>query len=355
MDVNYTIYLYGEKCPLDSAIRQANVDMVRLLIKSGADVNYPFINDSSFLVNYSSKYTGMGADQTKQNEILKELINAGADLNTLNQSGEAPITIASSQNNFELVRMLTEAGANIDIAEKNSNNALTIAFENQNEEIINYLLDNGADSKNDYLDKDGESILFYAAHLGDLDILSKVVKRGANLNIRNVRQQTAALQMIMGISSDRNEVLKFLVDNGAEMNGYNAIYFFTDNNNDDFLFYLIDKGLDINCTADGHWSALMYAVRNGNIERVDRMLEKGVNVNYQSELDKSTAIMIAAMCGETEIVKLLLAAGADVTARDAGGRNALDYAQDPYEFADHVFETGTPEIREILKSLAAQE
>ena len=39
-------------------------------------------------------------------------------------------------------------------------------------------------------------------------------------------------------------------------------------------------------------------------------------------------MMQAALVGKTEIVKILLDAGADPTVKDTGGRTAVDYAQD---------------------------
>jgi hypothetical protein len=38
--------------------------------------------------------------------------------------------------------------------------------------------------------------------------------------------------------------------------------------------------------------------------------------------------MQAALVGKTEIVKILLDAGADPTVKDTGGRTAIDYAED---------------------------
>lgn len=64
-------------------------------------------------------------------------------------------------------------------------------------------------------------------------------------------------------------------------------------------------------------TALMNAVQKNDIATVRKLIAQGVNV---SELDENqdAPLIMAAYKGHTEIVKLLLEAGADVTAVDPG-------------------------------------
>lgn len=64
-------------------------------------------------------------------------------------------------------------------------------------------------------------------------------------------------------------------------------------------------------------TALMQAVNSNNVALVKKLIQQGVNV---SELDANhdAPLVIAAYKGYTEIVQLLLAAGADITAVDPG-------------------------------------
>src|SRR5262249_37600159 len=61
---------------------------------------------------------------------------------------------------------------------------------------------------------------------------------------------------------------------------------------------------------------------NGYTEVVKKMLAKGADVNMKAK-DGNTPLLYAALNGQTEVVKVLLEAGADKNARDVGGRTPL--------------------------------
>jgi ankyrin repeat protein len=64
-------------------------------------------------------------------------------------------------------------------------------------------------------------------------------------------------------------------------------------------------------------TALMKAVQHNNAASVRELIAQGVNVNELDE-NRDAPLIMAAYKGYTDIVKLLLEAGADVTAVDPG-------------------------------------
>jgi membrane dipeptidase len=72
---------------------------------------------------------------------------------------------------------------------------------------------------------------------------------------------------------------------------------------------------------------LLEAILAGDVDGVRARLAAGANARAADDR-RVTLVMCAAEVGRAEIVRLLLAAGADPTARDADGRNAADRARD---------------------------
>jgi serine/threonine-protein phosphatase 6 regulatory ankyrin repeat subunit B len=93
---------------------------------------------------------------------------------------------------------------------------------------------------------------------------------------------------------------------------------------------LIAKGAAVDHQDDDGANALMYAARNGDAQAVNALLRNGASVNI-ADNDGETALMKAAASSCTEeTVRALLSAGADLTARDHKGRNALDSFRSSY-------------------------
>ncbi len=71
---------------------------------------------------------------------------------------------------------------------------------------------------------------------------------------------------------------------------------------------------------------LTQAVTSGDEKAVAALLAKGANVN-ESTSGGQTALILAVIFGRTNLVKLLVKAGADPHLRDNLGLNALEWAQ----------------------------
>lgn len=67
-------------------------------------------------------------------------------------------------------------------------------------------------------------------------------------------------------------------------------------------------------------ASLHEAAKEGNLAEVERLLSKGVNVNYKDEYDK-TPLHLVAIQGCTEVAKLFVWRGADINTRDRYGNN----------------------------------
>jgi len=77
----------------------------------------------------------------------------------------------------------------------------------------------------------------------------------------------------------------------------------------------------------------------GQTDAARVLLGAGADVNAAASADGSTALIFAVYGGSTEIVSMLIKAGADAGTEDGDGRTALSYAEEK----DHA------EIVSVLK------
>jgi ankyrin repeat protein len=90
---------------------------------------------------------------------------------------------ATSANNIAIVTALIKRGANLNMKKGNGVTALMIAVKRGYTSIINALLEAHADV-NAQNTKTGWTALIFATSANDIAIVTALIKRGANLNMK---------------------------------------------------------------------------------------------------------------------------------------------------------------------------
>jgi len=111
-----------------AAMFAENPEVVKILIKAGADVNARHLRDNSNVL--------MRTDNPK---VAKLLIEAGADVNIKNNQGLTPLMIT---NNSEIAKLFIDAGADVNAK---STGMTTLLFHTINSEVVKLLIKAGAD------------------------------------------------------------------------------------------------------------------------------------------------------------------------------------------------------------------
>ncbi|MCH8296136.1 VCBS repeat-containing protein, partial [Candidatus Poribacteria bacterium] len=115
---------------------QGHVAVGRLLVEQGADVNVKNIKGNSALI-FSIHATG-------NVDFARMLIENGADLNARNSDNETALMYAASKGHADILRLLIENGADIYIKNANGLNALKLAISKGDDAIVDMLKSAGA-------------------------------------------------------------------------------------------------------------------------------------------------------------------------------------------------------------------
>jgi hypothetical protein len=153
---------------LEHAVRNANREMVQLLLSYGATVNaknasgetvlmmldndatcdlvWDLINAQADvkLTDDSGNTALMRAAASGIIETVKVLLDAGAEVNTRNESGQTALMLAASDGHINIVRALVLAGADINAIDHDEKNAIAYAGENNHLAVVRFLKSKGA-------------------------------------------------------------------------------------------------------------------------------------------------------------------------------------------------------------------
>ncbi len=299
--------------PLILAANSNNLEVAALLIQAGANVN----------ARNEYGATALSAASTSDHTAMVQLLlNAKADPNLALLSGETPLMTAVDRGNAEAVRALLEHGADADAKEtKGNQTALMWAAANKRPEIVKLLLDHEADTR--ARSKGGFTALFFAAQQGDAVSGRALLEAGADPNA--IRQTDGLTPLIMAAESSNNEIAFVLLEKGANPNvmsapGYTALHYAS------------------GCVPDTSVSCRVELADQKRLQLVKSLLAHGANPNARISprvaprgydgvsLKGATPIFFAAASGHVEVVRELMAAGADPFALTDGKISPLHLA-----------------------------
>ncbi len=118
------------------------------------------------------------------------------------------------------------------------------------------------------------------------------------------------------------DTLKLLIEKGADVNAHNdfdATALLWAARDPEKARLLVERGADVNARSkQGRTPLMLASLLQGGAPTVAMLLAKGAAVNVQDGRG-DTALGLAATIGEVEIMRLLLAGGADPSVRNSRG------------------------------------
>jgi ankyrin repeat protein len=294
--------------PLHYAVTGGHVEMMELLLDHGADASASYGDNLTALhlaagrgftratllllgknapVNVRSDNGATPLEDAIRRgiwDVVRLLVDAGADTKTANpKTGQTPLHVAAGLNFPEIAGLLLDHEAQLTAPDRNGYTALEVALQYQRRETIDLLLDRGSS-----FDIDGA--LKNSVLRGQIQMLRLLIDR--------VKPDLASALMSDAAVKGHPEIVSFLLEHGAPVNGPNA------------------EG-----AAPLHDAAL-----GGSKGVAITLLKHGADLHARDRDNQATPLHVAASWGRREMVELLLAAGADPAARDKNGKTPLDLA-----------------------------
>ncbi|XP_045894601.1 ankyrin repeat and SOCS box protein 15-like [Micropterus dolomieu] len=249
-------------------------------------------------------------------QMVSGLIAGGAQVEQVCLKKWTAMHEASRVGCAHVVELLLQNGGQVSETDQHGVTPLGIAAEYSHPEVLELLIKHGADVNAQA--PNGDSVLYDAAGSGNPDCIDILLQHGANPNIHNLSFQLPihhaayeghylALRILIPITTRR----------ALRLSGHSPVHSAADGGHVHCLELLLQKGFDVNALLAPHISEnygdmrrspLYFAVSNGDATCTEILLKSGA----KPDLDPLCCLLVAVRSGRYEIVKLLLAAKADV-------------------------------------------
>ncbi|MBC7962577.1 MAG: ankyrin repeat domain-containing protein [Steroidobacteraceae bacterium] len=197
---------------LFDAVQNDDIVKVRDLVERKADVNY-FENISGGDQKKIDGWTPLMWAASKGNfEMVTLLLKSGAWINYLNSDVLNAVWIASANGHLGTVKKLVANRAFINNRNIEDVTPLMVAAMRGHHDVVKYLLDSKADIN--FVHKEGDSALMFALAHRHTNIAGLLIDYGADINIRNRFGVTA---LIIAAAEGNEEITRILLDKKADI------------------------------------------------------------------------------------------------------------------------------------------
>ena len=277
---------------LIQAVRNGDRALVSRLLEAGADVNH---------LNYNG-FSALMLAARGEAELVSLLVASGAAVNQIGvslfgNSYPTPLREAIDRKQSDIVRILVQHGADVNEMHPGWYSPLHMAawsgygYEERDSEIVSVLIESGANVNLLSSIQLLFSPLYAAARKANAPIVAKLIRAGADVNLLvNNRGQTALMGAALRPPAGKD---------------FTRIY----RRQMETISLLIQAGANINAVSDDGETALLNAVEEGGEDPLRLLIANGANVNQRTAL--GSPLMKAIEIRNSNKVRLLVLGGAE--------------------------------------------
>lgn len=383
--INLNVKDVEGRTPLDYALDGNDEDTINLLLKGGKHmsrqdtVNIQTLHfsartgDISMIKQLHEKGSSLeardGKGQTvifhavkgKQYATMEWLLENNTNIHAVDKQGFTALHIAAQECDLAATKILVEKGANVNALSSERLTPLLCIVNSQGIDVLEYLQDKGADidAVDNDLDRiahkvarkgDSAALLWEAAydlgcitvsgkqgnipaHLaaesGSIAILKHLVEKRAD--VRTCENIAGYTPLMIAASAGKAASVRFLLENGCthdivDANGKTLAELAIRWGNPSVMQALQDFGVKFD-SVDSNSDAphpVWHAIWEGQYAGVKQVLDNGLDANYTHR--GISLLQCAIEAGNTDVVRLLIDAGADVGKADPHGWSPLHSA-----------------------------